>query len=349
MEKIPLPDAINIHSENGNETVFEIAPYYSGYGPTMGNALRRVLLSSLPGAAVTTVRIEGVEHEFSTIKGVKEDVVSVLLNLKQLRVRMTGEEDVELTMKAKGEKELKAKDFEKNAAIEIVDPEMPIATLTDPKAELEMYVTVKKGRGYLPVEQRESEERALGEIAVDAVFTPVERVSFRVENVRVGKETEFNKLILTLRTDGTIAPKEALSQAASILEDHFRTVAGDLKDRLTYRREIPVAEEAEMRAKKAAAEIEATKESMEAAAILMEAPAEEAGEEKPAKNMPIEQFPVQTRVQNVLEKEGIRTVAGLVQKTREQLLDLDGLGEKAVDEIEDALAKMDLKLRETKE
>lgn len=333
MEKIPIPDSVNLLSEEGNEAIFEISPYFPGYGPTLGNALRRVLLSSLPGAAVTSVILDGVDHEFSTVKGVKEDVVSLLLNLKQLRLKVHSDQPVELVMKIKGEKLAKAKDFEKNSQVEIANPEMIIATMTDPKAELSMRVIVKNGRGYLPVEARDGESRDLGEIAVDAIFTPVERVSFRVENVRVGKETEFHKLILTIRTDGTLTPREALSQAASILEDHFQTLVTDLKERLTVRREVAV-------------------EAVVAPAILPteEVKKEEKEESGPVevKSMPITRFPVSTRIQNALEKEGIRTVAGLVQKNHEQLLEIEGLGEKAVQEIEEALEALSLSLKEEK-
>jgi DNA-directed RNA polymerase subunit alpha len=334
MEKIPVPNSVSLLAEDGNEATFEISPYFPGYGPTLGNALRRVLLSSLPGAAVTAVRIEGVDHEFSTVAGVKEDVVSILLNLKQLRLKVHSENPVELTLKVKGEKIVKAKDFEKNAEVEIINKDMVIATLTDPKAELILRVTAKNGRGYVPVETREEESRDLGEIAVDAIYTPVERVSFNVENVRVGKETEFHKLIMTIRTDGTISPREALSQAASILEDHFKELVSDLKERLTIVREVaPIAEEA-----------------LKPIPVVATVEKELSDEDKDleAKSLPIQRFSVSTRIQNILEKEGVRTVAGLVQKNRTQLLDFEGMGEKAVQEIEEALKDLNLALREEK-
>jgi DNA-directed RNA polymerase subunit alpha len=335
MEKIPIPNSVKLISEEGNEAVFEISPYFPGYGPTLGNALRRVLLSSLPGAAVTSVRIDGVDHEFSTINGVKEDVVSLLLNLKQMRLKVFSDQPVELSLKIKGEKVVKAKDFEKNAEVEIENKEMVIANLTDAKAELVLRVMVKNGRGYVPVEVREDETRDLGEIAVDAIFTPVERVSFRVENVRVGQETEFHKLIMTIRTDGTISPREALSQAASILEDHFKELVTDLKERLTVVRETFE---------------EVVAPVVVVAPVTESSEKDKAEEEKPAegKALPIQRFAVSTRIQNILEKEGVRTVAGLVQKTPAQLLNFEGMGEKAVEEIATALKEMDLSLREEK-
>lgn len=356
MENIPLPDSVTVVHEEGHEATFEISPYYPGYGPTVGNALRRVLLSSLPGAAITAVRIEGVEHEFSALPGVQEDVISILLNLKQLRLRVHRDGPVELVLKAKGETVVTAKDFEKHADVEVANPDLTIATLTDPKAEFTLRATAQRGRGYVPVEQREGEERALGEIAVDAIYTPVERVSFRVENVRVGQATEFNKLILTIRTDGTIFPREALSQAASILEDHYAVLVADLKERLTFRREV-AAEEAPAPALSPAApplaageEVvpRATEERLVSEQVTGAVRAPEERKAREAKAVPILQFPVNTRIQNILEKEGIRTVAGLVQKTRLQFLEMEGLGEKAIEEIEEALQAMGLTLREEK-
>lgn len=354
MEKIPLPDSVTLISEEGNEATFEISPYFPGYGPTLGNALRRVLLSSLPGAAVTAVRLDGIDHEFSTIAGVKEDVVSLLLNVKQIRLKVFSDNPVELTLKAKGEKKIKAGDFEKNSDVEIVNPDLVIANLTDSKAEFVLRAKVENGRGYVPVETRENEDRDLGEIAVDSIFTPIERVSFRVENVRVGQETEFNKLILTIKTDGTVSPREALSQAASILEDHFKTLVSDLKDRLTIKREELVSEAAVSVAPAGfVGEVAPQEERQPITEKMVDeevAGAVKASQDKPAegKAMPIVRFPVSTRIQNILEKEGVRTVAGLVQKNRSQLLSIEGLGEKAVSEIESALHEMNLALKEEK-
>lgn len=358
MENIPLPDSVTVVHENGNEATFEISPYYPGYGPTVGNALRRVLLSSLPGAAITSVRIEGVDHEFSTIPGVKEDVISILLNMKQVRLRVHREAPVELVLKTKGERVVTAKDFEKNAEVEIGNPDLVIATVTDPNTELTVRAMAQRGRGYVPVEQREEEDRALGEIAVDAIYTPVERVSFRVENVRVGQETEFHKLILTIQTDGTITPRDALSQAASILEDHYKTLVSDLAERLTYRREVSAGDGATpsltgITDGERSMPIEdlpgmQQEERLVAEQVMGAVRAPEERKSREAKTLPIVQFPVNTRIQNILEKQGIRTVAGLVQKHRSQLLEMEGLGEKAIEEIESALRDMDLSLREEK-
>lgn len=353
MEKIPLPENVTVIREEGNEMTFDISPCYPGYGPTLANALRRTIISSVPGAAITTVRIEGVEHEFSAIPGVAEDVVSILLNLKRLRLKLHSDAPVELRLKAQGEKVVTAGDIEKVADAEIANPEHVIAHLTDSKATLDMVLTAERGRGYVPAEAREREERPLGTIAVDAIYTPVERVSFRVENVRVGQATEYHKILMTIRTDGTVTPKEVLAAAASILEDHFRTLAKDVTERLTYLRDLEIPEPA--------APVSRSQElprSGEAAPSLMpdtlervvESPIAEAvraPEERirDPKLLPIVEFAVSTRIQNILEKEGVKTIAGLVQKTRSQLLGIPGLGEKALEEIEAALAKLGFTLK----
>lgn len=357
MERIPLPETVALVHEEGHEATFEIYPYYPGYGPTVGNALRRVLLSSLPGAAITSVRFEGVQHEFTAIPGVAEDVVSILLNLKRVRLRLHGEvSPVELRLQAEGERTVRAGDIEKTAAAEVVNPGHVIAHLTSPQAKVALTLTVKRGRGYVPVELQDQEERPLGTVAVDAIYTPVERVSFRVENVRVGQATEYHKLILTIRTDGTITPKEALIRAASVLEDHFGALGKDVQERLTYRREalptegtapavgagIGLGAPSSVSPEKEHAVTERVVEMPVAGAVR--APEERV---RDPKAFPIVDLPVSTRIQNILEKEGIKTVAGLILKTRGQLLAIPGLGEKALEDIEAALARLgDIRLRE---
>lgn len=222
MEPIILPSKIEIKKGKlPNEAVITVEPCYYGYGTTLGNALRRVILSSLPGAAVTAVKIKGVQHEFSTIPHVKEDVIEIILNLKQLRMRVYSAEPVRLILKAKGEREVKAKDIEKSSDVEIVNPDLHIANLTHKNADLEMEIFVSQGRGYVPVEAREKEKLEVGMIAVDSIFTPIKNIGYKVENVRVGDITNYDKLILNIETDGTITPEEALKQAAQILINHF--------------------------------------------------------------------------------------------------------------------------------
>jgi DNA-directed RNA polymerase subunit alpha len=222
MESIILPSKIEIKKgKQSNTATVTVEPCYYGYGTTLGNALRRVILSSLPGAAVTAVKIKGVQHEFSTIPHTKEDVVEILLNLKQIRLKVFSTETVRLTLKVKGEKEVTAADIDKSADVEVINKDAHIATLTNKNAELEMEIFVSQGRGFLPVEAREKEKLELGAIAIDAIFAPIKNIGYKVENVRVGDITNYDRLILDIETDGTITPEEALKQGVQILIDHF--------------------------------------------------------------------------------------------------------------------------------
>ena len=225
MEDILLPSKIELTpGEDASKATLTIEPCFHGYGTTLGNALRRVMLSSLPGAAVTAVKIKGVTHEFAAIPGVKEDVLEVLLNLKSLRMRMFSDELVRLHLSVKGDKAVTAADIETTSDVEIANPDLHIATLTDKKAELEMEIFVGKGRGYVPVEERSKEKNELGMIAIDSVFSPVRDVGYRIDNVRVGQITNFDKLVMTIETDGTITPETAVDQSVKILLDHFSLV-----------------------------------------------------------------------------------------------------------------------------
>jgi DNA-directed RNA polymerase subunit alpha len=226
---IPLPKAPKIIKKEKNKVTFEIEALYPGYGVTIGNALRRVLLSSLEGAAVTQMKIKGVPHEFTTIPGVLEDVVTIMLNLKQLRFKMIGEEPQRATLKIKGEKEVKGSDFELPAQLELVNPDCHIATLTSKNAKLEMEILVEKGVGYLPRERKRKEKLEIGVIPVDAIFTPVKRVAMRTENMRVGERTDFDRLFLEIETDGTITPEEAFLKACEILINQFSFLKENLE------------------------------------------------------------------------------------------------------------------------
>ena len=222
MESLLLPSKIRYErGERPNEGVFTVEPCSPGYGTTIGNALRRVLLSSLPGAAITAVKIKGVDHEFSTIEDVKEDVVEVILNLKSIRMKLFSDEPVKLFLKASGEKTITAAYFEKDSQVEIMNPTQQICTLTDKKATLEMEVTIGPGRGYRTTEDRVKEKLELGNIAIDALYSPVLNVSYKVEATRVGEKTDFDKLVLRIETDGTVDPKDAVDQSVKILLDHF--------------------------------------------------------------------------------------------------------------------------------
>ncbi len=227
MEYARLSDTVKIKkiSETSKEGVFEVEGLYTGYGLTLGNALRRALLSSLPGAAVTQIKIKGAEHEFSTLSGVLEDIVEITLNLKKVRFHFYASEPQVLTLRVKGEKEVTAADIKGNAQVEIVNPEALIATLTNKNAELEMEITVDKGAGYIPAEARKTEKLPIKTIAIDTIFSPVVKVNFSVENMRVGDRTDFNRLKLEIETDGSIYPSSALRKASNILKDHFEKMA----------------------------------------------------------------------------------------------------------------------------
>ena len=212
-------------SEINQKGVFEIEGLYRGYGITLGNALRRVFLSSLRGAAITKVKIKGVNHEFSTIEGVMEDVVTITLNLKRIRFRMDTDEPQILTLKIKGEKKVTAGDIKTNPQVEIVNPDALIATLTSKNASLEMELTVEKGLGYVPAEERKTEKLMIGTIAIDAIFSPIINVNFTVEDMRVGERTDYNRLKIFIDTDGTISPSVALNDSIKILKEHLEKIS----------------------------------------------------------------------------------------------------------------------------
>lgn len=219
------PVKIKKISDDGKVGVFNIEGLYTGFGLTIGNALRRALFSSLPGAAITQVKIKGVSHEFTTIPGVAEDVVELTLNFKKVRFKFFSDEPQVLSLKIKGEKEIKAGDIKVNSQLEIINPELHLATLTDKKAELDMEITVEKGLGYLPAAERKFERLAIGTLILDAVFSPVTKVNTSVENMRVGEKTDFNRLKIEIETDGSITPSQALRDTANVLEDHFNKIS----------------------------------------------------------------------------------------------------------------------------
>ncbi len=227
MEHLPLPKTVSESSAGENRARIAIEPCYPGYGSTMGNALRRVLLSSLPGSAVTAVKIASADHEFTSVPGVKEDVVDLLLNIKQLRVKVHSSEPVTISLKASGEKEVTAADITRNSDVEVLNPDLHLATLTDKKASLEIEFICEQGRGYVPVESRDSKKLDIGTIAIDSIFSPVRRVGYSVENVRVGQMTNYERVTLDVETDGSLTPLEAVQQSARVLIDHFSVVISD--------------------------------------------------------------------------------------------------------------------------
>jgi len=227
---IPLPQKPKIVETKKNSVVFEIEGLYPGYGATIGNSLRRVLLSSLEGAAITKVKIKGVQHEFSTLSGVLEDVLQICQNLKLLRFKVYADEPQQAFLKIKGEKEVKASDFELPSQVELINKDAHLATITSKSTSLEIEIQIEKGVGYVPVEQREKEKLGVGEICLDAIFTPIKTVAFHVENMRVGDRTDFDRLKIEIETDGTITSQEALSRAAEILVLHFSLIPEEKKE-----------------------------------------------------------------------------------------------------------------------
>ena len=227
---IPLSKPTKVVSSKENKGVFEIEALYPGYGVTLGNSLRRVLLSSLEGAAVTNVKIKGVSHEFATLPGLKEDILGVLLNLKQIRFRVFGDDPFSAILKVKGIKEVKAGDFKTPSQVEVVNKDLSLAHLTTSGAELEIEVQIAKGVGYEASENRHRGKEEIGTISLDAIYTPVKKVNFRVEQMRIGERTDFDRLILEIETDGTLSPETVLKEAAAILMRQFEIVGEGLKE-----------------------------------------------------------------------------------------------------------------------
>ncbi len=221
---IPLPLPPKVIQKKKNQAIFEIEGLYPGYGVTIGNSLRRVLLTSLQGAAVTEVKIKGVSHEFSTIPGVLEDTIMLLLNIKNLRFKIFEGDSQRFILKAKGEGQVKGSDFKIPSQVKLANPDLHIATITDKKTELEIEIQIEKGIGYEPKDQRKTKKPEIGAIALDAIFTPIKNVNFQVENMRVGDRTDFDKLSLEIETDGTITPEEAFFEACDILIKHFNVI-----------------------------------------------------------------------------------------------------------------------------
>ncbi|PIR69887.1 MAG: DNA-directed RNA polymerase subunit alpha [Candidatus Niyogibacteria bacterium CG10_big_fil_rev_8_21_14_0_10_46_36] len=324
-KSIILPSKPRVISEEKMTGVYEIDGLYPGYGHTFGNALRRILLSSLPGAAATEVKIEGVKHMFSTIDGVKEDVVTILLNLKQLRVKAHSDEPQKLTLQVKGAKEITAKDFKVPTQLELANPELMIATLTDKESSISMEVTVEKGLGYRAHDAAQQKKKMdIGSMMLDAVFTPIRRVRYEVENMRVGDRTDFNRLRITIETDGTLTPREALEKSITIMIEQLKAIIGFVEEE-----ETPIIEE----------KIDSKEEDKDEGAG-------QEGDLSDVLKVRIEELNFSGRVLNALSHAGIRTVGGLVKKTPEDLMKLEGIGEKAVEDIKQVLDGMGLTLRE---
>lgn len=327
---VNLPSLPRIVEENETKGVYEIDGLHPGYGHTVGAILRRVFLSSLPGAAITTFKIEGVHHEFSTIEGIKEDVLTILLNLKQVRFRMHSDEPQQIILHVKGPRKVTAADFTLPTQVEIVNPDAYIASLTTKQAALSLEATVEKGLGYIPREMISKEKVDVGVMTLDAIMTPVRRVNYEVENMRVGDRTDYNRLRIIIETDGTITPNDALRRSIEILIRQLQAMIGFL----------PIPETAE----NATAPISTDDKIAEQAEEQTETEKEPESGENPLK-IRVEDLNLSSRTLNVLSQAGIRTVGGLVKKREEDLMELEGFGKKSVREIKRALGYFGLTLR----
>lgn len=324
MQSITLPRKPKFISADEKSGKFIIEGCYPGYGTTLGNGLRRVLLSSLSGSAVTSLKIKGVTHEFSTLPNVLEDVIQVILNVKQLRFKVHSDEPIKVSLKVKGEKAVTASAIKCPSQVEIINEDAHIATITNSKGELDMEMEISNGIGYVPVEQQERENKEVGVIAVDAIYTPIRRVNYIIDNMRVGKRTDFEKITLEIVTDGTITPQEAFSKAVNILVEQFSSML-----------ELDEGDEEEKEEKPSVG-----KEKTQ-----------EAEEEKEVSEENFEEIEISglkglsTRTLNVLEKGGIEKVKDIVKLKEDQVLALDGMGEKGVKEIRKSIGELGLNLK----
>ncbi|MSR70862.1 DNA-directed RNA polymerase subunit alpha [Candidatus Kaiserbacteria bacterium] len=312
---ITLPSKPRVVSEAESEGVYEIDGLYPGYGHTLGNSLRRIILSSLPGAAVTSVKIEGVEHEFSTIPGVREDVVSILLNLKKLRFEILTQEAQTIKLSVKGPKKVSGSDLTVPGQVRLLNEGAYLCEITD-KTELNAEFRIERGLGYVSREALKKDRVEIGEISVDAIFSPIRRVNYEVENMRVGDRTDFNRLRISIETDGTLTPKSALEQAIEIMITQLKAVVGF--------REEPLEE---VRGESASAVAAPLADSAEALKTR------------------IEDLELSSRTIASLEKANIRTVGGLARKKEQDLTEIEGLGPKSIQEIKRALANFGIVLK----
>jgi DNA-directed RNA polymerase subunit alpha len=316
--QIALPSKPRAVSEENNKGIYEIDGLYAGYGYTLGNSLRRIILSSIPGAAITSVKISGAPHEFSKIAGVKEDVIAIILNLKKIRFKSHSDEPQVGSIKIRGTKNVLAKDIDIPSTLEILNKDEKIATLTAKDSKLDIELVVERGLGYVPRENLHKEKVETGTIILDAVFTPVRRVNYEVENMRVGNRTDYNRLRLFIETDGSISPSEVLEKSIEIMINHLRAIVGFQET------EIPEEEMAE------GASVPQKEERDEDTEIL---------------KIRIEDLQLSSRTLNSLSSAGIRTLGGLARKKEEDLLVMKGVGKKVIQEVRRALGNYGLVLK----
>jgi len=323
---VVLPSKPKIIHEDGASGTYEIDGLYPGYGHTLGNSLRRIILSSLPGAAITKVKVKGAEHEFSTIDGVKEDVITILLNLKKIRIRLDTDEPVIVSLKVKGAKDVSAKDIDVPGQAEVLNPSQHIATLTEKNSELDIELTVEKGLGYVSKEALQKERVDIGSITLDAAFTPIRKANYEVENMRIGDRTDFNRLRISIETDGTISPRAALEKSIALMINQLKTIVGFKEEEV----------------------IEAPTQSADAETVE-----DASAGVKLDKNIDtdllktrIDSLGLSSRTVKALTNGNIRTLGGLARKRESDIMDVDGLGAKGMQEIKKLLAQHGITLKQ---
>lgn len=315
------PKFVKIDEKTGK---FIIEGCYPGYGTTLGNALRRVLLSSLSGAAVTSIKIKGISHEFSTIPNVLEDVIQIILNLKQVRFKMHSDTAMKIGLKVKGEKDITASLINCPSQVEVINKDAHIATITNAKGEIDIEMEITHGIGYVPVEQQEREKKEIGVIAIDGIYTPIRRVNYTIDNMRVGKRTDFEKINLEITTDGTISSEEAFSKAVQILVEQFSAIT-------EIDKKADIEEKTESKQKKEDVKDEDEKKGKK----------EEKSEDVEVENLKN----LSTRTLNVLEKSNVKKIKDILKLSEDQLKSLEGMGDKGVKEIKKAIGDFGFNLR----
>jgi DNA-directed RNA polymerase subunit alpha len=320
---VTLPSKPRVVAEDQFSGTYEIDGLYPGYGHTLGNSLRRIIHSSLPGATITQVNIDGIQHEFSTIEGVKEDVIMILLNLRKTRIKMDTDEPQELTLSVKGPKTITASDIVTPGQVEILNPDQHIAEVTG-NTKLDIVMRVERGLGYVPKEVLQKERMDIGAVTLDAVFSPIRRVNYEVENMRVGDRTDFNRIRMFIETDGTLSPREALERSIEIMIHQLKAIIGFKEEEVEPKEELfgetQPEEQAEGR----------TQQETDTEVLKTR----------------ISELGLTQRVEAALDSASIRTVGGMVRKREEDLLAIEGLGQKGLQEIKRALSNFGLTLRQ---
>ena len=332
-QEIILPKKINVIEEDRERGVYEIEGLYPGYGHTLGNSLRRIILSSLPGVSITSVKIKGADHEFATLNGVKEDVLTILLNLKKVRFLIRSGEEAKIRLKVKGKGKVYAKDFETTGEVEVTTPDQYIGEISSDKGELDIELDLAKGIGYVPKEQFKKEKQAIGTILVDAIFSPIRKVRYEVENMRVGERTDYNRLRIHLETDGSISAKDALEYALNIMLKQIRAIL-DLKEEENQKEEdIPSVDEGNDNTESREEYPEESYDDGELVELL---------------KTRIDTLDFSSRTERALSSANIRTLGGLIQKTADELLAIDNFGKKSLDEVVETLSTFKLSLKNNK-